>query len=268
MTNPSIFSLQGRHALVCGATQGIGKACAVELAKLGASVTALARHQEALEKLISELAQDSSVGQRHHFALADFSNWEAVADAAHGVVNKHGSVHILINNTGGPAAGALIEASQDDLTKAFHQHVLANQALVQATAPGMREATYGRIINIISTSVITPIKGLGVSNTIRGAVANWARTLAHELAPFGITVNNVLPGYTATSRLSALLQGRASRAGLSLNEVEEQIKTTIPMRRFADPSEIAAVVAFLASPAASYISGVNLPVDGARLAAQ
>jgi 3-oxoacyl-[acyl-carrier protein] reductase len=191
-----------------------------------------------------------------------------VADAAHKHVGAHGPVHILINNTGGPPAGALIEASQDDLAKAFNQHVLANQALVQAVAPGMRDAKYGRIINIISTSVITPIKGLGVSNTIRGAVANWARTLAHELAPFGITVNNVLPGYTATNRLSALLQGRANRAGSTLSEVEEQIKATIPMRRFADPSEIAAVVAFLASPAASYVSGVNLPVDGARLAAQ
>lgn len=266
MSESSIFSLKGKHALVCGATQGIGKASAEELAKLGASVTVMARHQEALEKVSSALT--AAHGQTHRHVIADFSSWEAVADAAHQHVQAHGPVHILINNTGGPPAGPLIESSQDDLSKAFSQHVLCNQALVQATAPGMRDEKYGRIINIISTSVITPIKGLGVSNTIRGAVANWARTLAHELAPFGITVNNVLPGYTATNRLSALLQGRANRAGSTLGEIEEQIKATIPMRRFADPSELAAVVAFLASPAASYISGVNLPVDGGRLSAQ
>jgi len=266
VSETSIFSLKGRHALVCGATQGIGKACAVELAKLGASVTLLARHREALEKVAGEL--DRAHGQSHHFAMADFSDWQNVANAAHTVVRERGTVHVLINNTGGPAAGPLIEAAQEDLSKAFNQHVLCNQALVQATAPGMREAKYGRVINIISTSVITPIKGLGVSNTIRGAVANWARTLAHELAPFGITVNSVLPGYTATNRLTALLQGRANRAGSTLAEVEQQIKATIPAQRFADPSEVASVVAFLASPAAAYVSGVNLPVDGGRLSAQ
>lgn len=266
MTESSIFSLKGKHALVCGATQGIGRACAVELAKLGATVSVMARHQEALEQVSRELA--TAHGQTHRFVVADFSNWENVAEAAQQHVSAHGPVHILVNNTGGPPAGALIESSQNDLASAFAQHVLCNQALAQATAPGMRDAQYGRIVNIISTSVVTPIKGLGVSNTIRGAVANWARTLAHELAPFGITVNNVLPGYTATNRLSALLQGRANRAGSTLSEVEQQIKATIPMGRFADPSELGAVVAFLASPAASYISGVNLPVDGARLSAQ
>lgn len=265
MSESSIFTLQGKHALVCGATQGIGKACAVELAKLGASISAMARHEEALQKLCNELPK--AHGQTHRYVKADFADWHNVADAAHQHVEAHGTVHILINNTGGPPAGPLIESSQDDLNKAFNQHVLCNQALVQAAAPGMREAKYGRIINIISTSVVTPIRGLGVSNTIRGAVANWARTLAHELAPFGITCNNVLPGFTATNRLSALLQGRANRAGSTLAEVEAQIKSTIPAQRFADPSEVGAVVAFLASPAGSYVTGVNLPVDGGRLSA-
>jgi 3-oxoacyl-[acyl-carrier protein] reductase len=260
------MDLNGKRAIVCGSSQGIGKSCAIELARMGASISLLARHAEALVEARSSLPSDH--GKNHKSLQADFSEWESVRDAANEHVRSHGPVHILINNTGGPPAGPAFEATADAFLKAFEMHLLCNQALVQAVAPGMRDAKYGRIINIISTSVITPIKGLGVSNTIRGAVANWARTLAAELAPFDITVNNVLPGYTATTRLGTLIQGRANRAGVSPHEIEEQMKASVPMRRFGEPEEIASVVAFLASPAASYVSGVNLPVDGARLAAQ
>jgi 3-oxoacyl-[acyl-carrier protein] reductase len=261
-----MFTLESRHALVCGSTQGIGRACAVEFAKLGARITLIARNPEGLQKVLDELPKNH--GQKHAMLAVDFGDWRAVQTAAVNHADAQGPIHILLNNTGGPPAGPAFEGQPDDYVKAFNQHVVCNQVLVQAVAEGMRNAKYGRIINIISTSVLMPIKGLGVSNTIRAAVANWARTLASELGPFGITVNNVLPGFTATARLESLIKGRASRAGTSPEEVQRDMMATIPARRFGTPEEIAAVAAFLASPAAAYVNGVNLPVDGGRLAAQ
>lgn len=259
-------SLAGRRALVCGSTQGIGRACAVALARLGAEVTVMARHEEALEKVRSELP--AGRGQAHGLIVADFSDWRLVQTKVVQHVRETGPAHVLVNNTGGPPAGPLFEATPDDLLAAFTQHVLCDQVLVQAVVPGMRDAGYGRIVNIISTSVVQPIRGLGVSNVIRAAVANWARTLAGELGPFGITVNNVLPGYTRTARLESLIRGRASRAGTTPGEIEQQMIASVPLARFARPEEIAAAAAFLASPAAGYLNGVNLPVDGGRLAVQ
>jgi 3-oxoacyl-[acyl-carrier protein] reductase len=259
-------SLAGRKALICGSTQGIGLACAIEIASEGAEVTLLARHEEALAKAASELP--AALGQSHRYVVADFADWKQVRDRAARHVESAGPVHILVNNTGGPAAGALVEATADELLAAFSQHVLCNQVLMQAVVPGMRQAGYGRIINIVSTSVIQPIRGLGVSNVTRGAVGNWARALAGELGPFGITVNNVLPGYTRTARLGTIIEGRARRAGASPEEIEQQMIVHVPVGRFATPQEIGSVAAFLATPAASYLNGVNLPVDGGRLAVQ
>jgi 3-oxoacyl-[acyl-carrier protein] reductase len=266
ITVSSSTPLDGRHALVCGSTQGIGKAGAMALAAAGAQVTLIARNDQGLEKVRAELP--AARAQAHRVIVADFTDWKSLQEKVQTHLQQHGPAHILVNNTGGPPAGPAFEAQPDEYTRAFNQHLLCNQALVQAVAAGMREAKYGRIINIISTSVIMPIKGLGVSNTIRAAVANWARTLAVELAPFGITVNNVLPGYTATARLGSLIQGRASRAGAKPEEIEREMMASVPMRRFGTPEEIGAVIAFLASPAASYVTGVNLPVDGGRLAGQ
>jgi 3-oxoacyl-[acyl-carrier protein] reductase len=262
-----LYPLKGRRAFVCGSTQGIGRACAMEFARLGASVTLIARHEEALEKVRGELSTEAG-SQAHDSIRVDFTDHEAVRGVAVEYVHDQGPGQILLNNTGGPPAGPAFEASPEDYMKAFTQHILCNQALVQSVAPCMRDANYGRIINIISTSVLMPIKGLGVSNTIRAAVANWARTLAAELGPFGITVNNILPGFTATARLAALIKGRASRAGSTPTDVEMEMQATIPARRFGSPEEIAAVAGFLATPAAAYVNGVNLPVDGGRLAAQ
>ncbi len=258
--------LQNRNAMVCGSTQGIGRACAIELAGRGASVTLVGRHSEGLEQ--ARLDLNTSIGQTHETMCVDFADWQAVRQCAEQRVRSGSIFHILINNTGGPPAGPAIEAKPEDFLAAFQQHVLCNHALTQACAIGMRQAGYGRIINIISTSVVTPIRGLGVSNTIRAAVANWARTLAHELGPYGITVNNILPGFTKTARLDALFRGRATRGGTSVEEVEQEAIRSIPMKRLGSAEEIAAAVGFLASPAASYVSGVNLPVDGARLAWQ
>ena len=260
------YRLQGKRALVCGGSQGIGRACAVELAGLGAEVTVLARNEDALQRLVDEL--DTKAAQKHSYVCADSGDPAALQARVAAHIEATGAIQILVNNTGGPPAGPLLDAGPEQLTAAFSNHVLCNQLLVQTLLPGMKGSGYGRIVNIISTSVIAPIKGLGVSNTIRGAAANWARTMAGELAPFGITVNNILPGYVATARLESLFQHKAEKTGISAKEIERQVVEAIPMRRLGAPAELGAVVAFLASPAASYVSGVNLPVDGGRTAVQ
>lgn len=258
--------LQGRRALVCGASQGIGRACAVELARRGADVTVVARDETALRNVVKQL--ESAGRGKHAQVVADFTNPEQVQSRVEEHIRQTGAISILVNNTGGPPHGAMTEATPQQFLDAFRNHLVCNQLLVQAVLPGMKSSGYGRIINIISTSVVAPIKGLGVSNTTRGAVAQWGRTLAGELAPLGITVNNVLPGYTATARLQSLFSAKAEKAGKSPAEIEKSTLEMIPMGRLAAPEEIASVVGFLASPGASYMTGVNLPVDGGRTAVQ
>jgi 3-oxoacyl-[acyl-carrier protein] reductase len=258
-------SLKGRRALVCGSTQGIGRACAVELAALGAECVLLARNEEELKKVAAELPRD--FGQRHSWLVADFAQPESVAAAVArltGGTPVPPPVHILINNTGGPKGGPALAAAGEEYLAAFKMHIGSGQALVQAVVPAMKAAKYGRIVNIISTSVKAPIPDLGVSNTIRAAVANWAKTLAGELGPFGITVNNVLPGFTDTARLGAIFKAKAEKTGKTVEQVREEAVATIPAKRLGKAEEIAAAVAFLCTPAASYINGVNVPVDGGR----
>lgn len=256
-------TLQGRHALVCGASQGIGQACAEALAHAGASVTVLSRSAEALEQ-----ARASLPGDTHTCLACDLNDYARVGDLVAQHIGQHGPVHILINNSGGPKSGPILDATPDDFLAGLTPHVLGGQSMVQAVLPGMRAAGYGRIINIVSTSVVTPIMGLGVSNTVRGAINNWMRTLAAELGPDGITVNNILPGFVGTDRLSSLIQARAEKTGSTPEDIEAGWMNSIPMGRFADPKEVGDVCAFLASPAAAYVTGVNLPVDGGRLAAR
>lgn len=233
------------------------------LAAQGASVTVAARNEAALEEVRRGLAQ--AAGQSHAMIVADFSRPHDVRTAVASAVARDGPFDILVNNTGGPASGPILTAEPSAFLKAFEMHVICNQLLAQTVIPGMQAQKYGRIIQVISTSVKEPIPGLGVSNTTRWAVAAWAKTLSREVARYGITVNNVLPGFTATSRLSELFEARAKRDGNTASEQEEQAQQGVPMGRFAAPEEIAAAVGFLASPAASYITGVSLPVDGGRL---
>lgn len=256
------LDLTRRFALVCGGSSGIGRACAVELARLGTSVTVLARDAVALEHVVSELPR-THTGQAHGFITADSGDAAAMRAAALEVVAQH-PVHILVNNSGGPPPGPVHGASVGAFLTAYREHVIANQVRAEAVIPGMEQAGYGRIVNIISTSVKEPLSGLGVSNTTRWAVAAWAKTLATELAPFAITVNNVLPGATNTPRIRQILQRRAKKENAALEDVQRAMEAQIPIRRFADPAEIAAAVAFLASPAAAYITGINIPVDGGR----
>ncbi|GAA4423006.1 SDR family oxidoreductase [Pontibacter saemangeumensis] len=256
------LDLKNKRAIVCGSTQGIGKAVALELAALGASVTLVARNEEKLKEVTGELHQAS--GQQHDYIVADFSDPDEVYLQVNAYVQQLQEVHILVNNTGGPPGGPILEASPDEFLKAFNMHLINNHQMTQAVVPLMKKAGYGRIINIISTSVKEPIAGLGVSNTTRGAVASWAKTMASELGPYGITVNNVLPGSTKTSRIYSLVESRAAKAGRSKEEVQQEMEAAIPARRFAEPEEVAAAAAFLATPAAAYINGVSLAVDGGR----
>jgi 3-oxoacyl-[acyl-carrier protein] reductase len=254
------LNLVGRTAVVCGSTQGIGRASARQLANIGAKVILIARNEEKLRLEISEL--NASFNQRHSYLVADFSKPVQLIESLKKINEP---VHILVNNTGGPAGGPILDAKLEDFELAFTNHLKCNHILVQKFVDSMKEAAYGRIINIISTSVKQPLPNLGVSNTIRGAVASWAKTLANELGRFGITVNNVLPGATQTQRLKAIIDNKAKGDKEKILEIENEMLSEIPMRRFAEPVEIANAVTFLASPAAGYINGINLPVDGGRL---
>jgi 3-oxoacyl-[acyl-carrier protein] reductase len=256
------LSLEGRNAFVCGSTQGIGRAAAEELARLGARITLIARNEEELKKVQQSLAKDFS--QQHDYICADFSNPQELKSKVEKYISANNSIHILINNTGGPATGPITEAKTDEFIAAFNNHLICNHILVQALLPGMKSAGFGRIINVISTSVKQPIRGLGVSNTIRAAVNNWSKTLSMEVAQHGITVNNILPGATTTQRLQSIFSARSKERNISEEEIKKEWLLEIPAGRFGEPQEIANAIAFLASPAASYINGVNLPVDGGR----
>lgn len=255
------LNLGGKRAVVCGSTQGIGKAIALEMALLGAAVTLVARSEEKLRAVLHQL--DKTHDQQHGYIVADFDHPEDLKAkvVAHA---KDEPVEILVNNTGGPPGGLAVDAAPEEFLRAFSNHLVCNQILVQAFVAGMKQRKYGRIINVISTSVKAPIPELGVSNTIRGAVANWAKTLAMELGPFGITVNNLLPGFTMTARLQDVARSRGKASGKSEADILEAMVRTIPAGRIGEPHEIAAAAAFLATPAASYINGINLPVDGGR----
>ena len=255
------LSLEGKNAVICGSTQGIGLAIAEELALLGANCTLIARNEETLKAAVHNL--DIALRQQHNYLVADFSKPDEVKAA----IEKHVKtipIHILINNSGGPAAGPVIEATEEAFLDTFNQHLICNHILAKAVVPSMKKEGYGRIINIISTSVKIPLKNLGVSNTIRGAVASWAKSMANELGQFNITVNNVLPGFTSTQRLSSLIENIAKRGNTVVDIIEKNMIEEVPMKRFGDASEIAAMAAFLASPAASYVNGTSIPVDGGR----
>jgi 3-oxoacyl-[acyl-carrier protein] reductase len=252
------LGLQNKNALVCGSTQGIGKATAISLAKEGVNITLMARNEKVLQGVLKELPQNGK--QKHRYLVANFSNLDQIKN----IISTNNSFHILVNNTGGPKSGAIIDASVEEFSAAFQMHVLVNQILSQAVVPFMKKECFGRIINIISTSVKEPIPGLGVSNTIRNAVANWSKTMSAELAEFGITMNNILPGFTDTARLDQIIKIKATAANTSIEEMSKIMKNYVPAKRFAKPEETAAAVTFLASNSASYITGVNLPVDGGR----
>ncbi len=256
------LNFTNKTAVVCGSTQGIGKATALELAQNGANVILVARNEEKLIATVNEL--DTTNGQKHSYISADFSNPSELATKLDAYVAAGGDCHILLNNTGGPKGGPILDAAIEEFQNTFTQHLICNHILVQKLVPLMKKNGYGRIINVISTSVKQPLPNLGVSNTIRGAVGNWSKTLATELAPFNITVNNVLPGATNTIRLQGIAEAKSAKTNESVEDIFKEMASESPMGRIAEPEEVANAIVFLASPAASYINGINVPVDGGR----
>ena len=254
------LELNNKYALVCGSTAGIGKATAMSLAAEGVQVTLIARNENKLKTVLAELPQQ----RQHDYIVADFSNPTELKQKVLNYISKNHGFHILVNNTGGPKGGPVFSAELIEFETAFTQHLKCNHVLAQAVVPFMKNEGYGRIINVISTSVKQPLDGLGVSNTIRGAVANWSKTLANELGQFGITVNNVLPGATGTERLTEIIKNKSAKTGSSEEDAANAMKNAVPAKRFARPEELAAAITFLASECASYINGINLPVDGGR----
>ena len=252
------LELKNKNALVCGSTAGIGKAAAIALANEGANVTLVARNEDKLKETIKALNNP----EKHSYIIADFSNPRDLQEKVINFIDKNHGFHILINNTGGPRSGAILTATLEAFDTAFTMHLKCNHVLAQATIPFMKAEGYGRIINIISSSVKQPIEGLGVSNTIRNAVGNWSKTLSIEVASFGITVNNILPGFTDTERLHEIIKIKANNEGTTEEEMAEIMKSYTPIKRFAKPEETANAIVFLASGCASYINGINLPVDG------
>ena len=259
----AVWLMNKKRALVCGSSKGIGAATAIELSKIGISVTLLARDEGSLSNVLSKL--DCTKHQNHSYLIADFDDYDKLKNKIDDFVMKNSPIHILINNSGGPKPGPIIDANTEDFLNAFTKHLICNHILVQALVPNMKKENYGRIINITSTSVKQPIDGLGISNTIRGAVANWAKTLSFELGEYGITVNNILPGYTDTQRLQEIFLNKSKKNNYDIETIISDAHSQIPLGRFADPKETAKAICFLASEDASYINGINLPVDGGRL---
>ncbi len=254
------MNLNGKTAAIAGGTGGIGLASAITMSKLGATVILMARNEEKLKKTLPLLS--NSENQEHRYLVADFSNSESLDNLCENLKNIQ--VDILLNNTGGPAGGPITEAKPEEFIHTFQQHLIANHKITQAVLGNMKNRPYGRIINVISTSVKAPLNGLGVSNTIRGAVANWAKTMANELGQYNITVNNVLPGATNTGRLNEIFEAKSKKTRKSISEIKKGMESIVPMNRIAEPEEVANAIAFLASSLASYINGINLPVDGGR----
>jgi len=259
MNIDTIFRLDGKHALVGGSTSGIGKAIAMALASAGADVTLIARNEDKLKITREELPGDG-----HDYLIADFSNPDEVEQAITQYLQVGNQIDILVNNTGGPPPGPVLDADIDEFLLAYKMHLVCNQILTKACVPGMKAKNWGRIINVISTSVRQPISNLGVSNTTRGAVGNWAKTLANELGKHNITVNNILPGPIRTPRMEQIIENRASSSGMSLEDVEDDMANSVPLGRIGEPEEIGNGALFLASNAASYVSGTNLIIDGGR----
>jgi 3-oxoacyl-[acyl-carrier protein] reductase len=248
----SANALAGKHAVVCGASRGIGAATAKMLASAGCRITAISRNPTALVEQLP--------GEGHRGVSLDLENQEKVEEFAQSITE----VDILINNSAGPPGGPLIDNSVEDFNSPFARHLFAAHTLTKAFVPLMEAANSGRIVNIISTSVREPIENLGLTNTLRGAMAAWSKSMTREL-PNCITINNVLPGFTDTKRLESLADSISEKTGKTTEEIHSNWLSNVPINRLIDPRETAAAITFLCLPIAGGIRGVSLAVDGGRM---
>lgn len=249
------LQLKNRTALVCGASQGLGLAIAEALAEEGVHAGLLARNGD---KLAQNVARLTARGLKATALVADMGDWASVAAA----LAKLGTPSILVNNTGGPPTVDVTKVDRDLWLKQFEAMVLNQMRLTEAVLPAMRAAKFGRILSVASTSVVEPIAGLAISNSLRAALANWMKTLASEVARDGVTVNMLLPGSFATERIDKMNAVEAASRGIALADVVAESCAAIPTGRYGEPSEFAAVAAFLASPRASYVTGQMIRIDG------
>jgi 3-oxoacyl-[acyl-carrier protein] reductase len=257
------ISLLGKRALVGGSSRGIGLAIAKQLAASGASVTVMARNASTLKKIIDELPVTNKE-QRHQFLVVDFTDFEGYKETLTAYFEKR-SVDILINNTQGPEAGTSLEKKVSDYQKAFDVLFKSVVFTTQLALDNMKKQQWGRIINVASVSVKEPLSYLVLSNTIRAAVVTWAKSLATEIAPYRITVNNILTGYFDTERLTELNEKKAEQLGIPSTEVRAHMISQVPMQRIGDPKEYGFLVTFLASELSGYITGASIPIDGGLL---
>lgn len=254
------LGLRGRVAIVAAASKGLGRATAAELAAEGARVVICARDPEALARTRDDIV--ATTGAEVHAVPADVSTMEGITRVAAAATSVFGQVDILVNNAGGPPSGPFESHPWSRWTEAVDLTLRSAVELTRLVLPGMRERKWGRILNITSIAVKQPVDGLMLSNSIRAAVTGWARTLATEVARDGVTVNNILPGYTRTDRVEQLNAATAAREGISADEVRRRSEAQIPMRRLGEPREFAALAAFLVSERASYVTAQSVAVDG------
>jgi 3-oxoacyl-[acyl-carrier protein] reductase len=254
------LGLKGKVALVAASSHGLGRAIAEELSTEGASLVLCARGTEALEETRVYIEQNT--GMPVLAVAADLSLASDIASVVDAGLRRFGRIEILVTNAGGPPTGQFETLSPESWEAATRLTLHSVLELTRQVLPGMKERRWGRILNITSIAVKQPIDNLMLSNSLRAAVTGFARTLANEVAPWGITVNNIMPGYTRTERLQQLARMMAEKEEISLSEYFERWEREIPMKRLGEPRELAALAAFLVSERASYVTGTSIPVDG------
>lgn len=254
------FQIKNKTAIVCASSQGLGKAAALELASEGVNLVISSRNEETLLSVKKEI--ETSTNAKIVSIVADLNKPKDIDNLYAKANSELGPIDILINNAGGPPPSNFDSLNDEDWLKAFNLTMMSSIRLSKLVLPDMKERNWGRIINISSVSVKTPVPGLFLSNSLRMGVLGWSKALSDEVAPKGVTVNSVCPGSTRTARITNIFQSQSEAMGKTIEEIESHAAANIPMLRIGEPKELAALIAFLASERASYMTGLAIQVDG------